>query len=411
MQQIFDQLKSLITPEMISRASATLGEHDSKVATAISTIIPGLLGKLLQKGNSSQVEGILKEAGNSNVSSELGNIFSCNTVPDQQNIGDKFLDAIMGGKTNEFTSAVSSHSGIAPSNANKLTNMVATATAGFLGDKLTSGNMTLSGLLSELNKEKGSIMNALPSALIGTLGLSSILGPNRTVGTTKNTGKKKGYGWVIWLVLIIVLLLLIIFGWRSCRNRNMNDTVNNMADRTSEYVDTMSNRTSRAVASVTNRTEKEIRLPNNTTIQGYQGGMEEKMIDYINSNDYKNATTTDDLRRRWFEFEDIDFAHGSATELSEGSQRHLNNIVAIMKAYPNTRIRIAGYADKTGTEQVNQNISEQRANHIKSILVKGGINAQRISTEGFGDEYATRPASASDADRAVDRDIAFRFVK
>ena len=46
-----------------------------------------------------------------------------------------------------------------------------------------------------------------------------------------------------------------------------------------------------------------------------------------------------------------------------------------------------------------------------SILVKDGIPADRISTEGFGKEFATVPADATAAQRAVDRSIAMRFTK
>jgi len=103
--------------------------------------------------------------------------------------------------------------------------------------------------------------------------------------------------------------------------------------------------------------------------------------------------------------------HDSETALAGNSMEQLDNIAAILKNYPDVRIRIGGFADKTGTRAVNYEISKKRAEYIKSILVKDGIPADRISTEGFGKEFATVPADATAAQRAVDRSIAMRFTK
>jgi len=44
MLRIFDSLKSLISPELVSKASAMLGEDGAKVSSAISPVIASLLG-------------------------------------------------------------------------------------------------------------------------------------------------------------------------------------------------------------------------------------------------------------------------------------------------------------------------------------------------------------------------------
>ena len=75
------------------------------------------------------------------------------------------------------------------------------------------------------------------------------------------------------------------------------------------------------------------------------------------------------------------------------------------------KIEIGCSADKKGGKVVNDEISEQRAKYSRSVFVKNGIDAKRVSTEGFGKEFATVPANASDAARAIDRSIALRFDK
>jgi outer membrane beta-barrel protein len=75
----------------------------------------------------------------------------------------------------------------------------------------------------------------------------------------------------------------------------------------------------------------------------------------------------------------------NSAEISEDGKTILNNNATAMKANPNLVIRVAGYTSAAGTEEYNQKLSERRAKSVKDYLVKtGGINANRISTIGYG---------------------------
>lgn len=63
----------------------------------------------------------------------------------------------------------------------------------------------------------------------------------------------------------------------------------------------------------------------------------------------------------------------------------LNQLAAELKARPTLKLRVSGHTDKIGEPQKNQILSVQRAEAVKSYLVKSGIVAARISTTGFGD--------------------------
>lgn len=86
--------------------------------------------------------------------------------------------------------------------------------------------------------------------------------------------------------------------------------------------------------------------------------------------------------------------------------------MTILKAYPDAKIKIGGYTDKTGNEDNNKKISQLRADFIKSELTKkADIGKQVISAEGYGSEFAKVPAEASDEERSIDRKMAIRFTK
>ncbi len=72
----------------------------------------------------------------------------------------------------------------------------------------------------------------------------------------------------------------------------------------------------------------------------------------------------------------------------------LNQIVDMMKAHTDLKILVEGHTDNTGDAAQNQTLSEQRAAAVvKYVTTKGGIDAGRLQSEGFG---PTKPAKPND---------------
>lgn len=87
--------------------------------------------------------------------------------------------------------------------------------------------------------------------------------------------------------------------------------------------------------------------------------------------------------------EDSHFDHDSAA-LNKNGETILNYNAKILKENPKMKIRIAGYASASGTQEYNQKLSERRATSVKNYLVKeGGIAPERLFKIGYGE---TRPA-------------------
>jgi outer membrane protein OmpA-like peptidoglycan-associated protein len=49
-------------------------------------------------------------------------------------------------------------------------------------------------------------------------------------------------------------------------------------------------------------------------------------------------------------------------------------------------VRIEGYTDSTGSADYNLGLSDRRANAVRSSLLDMGINSDRITTRGYGQE-------------------------
>ena len=63
----------------------------------------------------------------------------------------------------------------------------------------------------------------------------------------------------------------------------------------------------------------------------------------------------------------------------------LDRLVAFMNENKDKKVNLAGHTDNIGTEAYNQRLSERRANSARDYLVKRGVDASRVSSQGFGE--------------------------
>jgi OmpA-OmpF porin, OOP family len=82
--------------------------------------------------------------------------------------------------------------------------------------------------------------------------------------------------------------------------------------------------------------------------------------------------------------QNIYFATGKATLLSK-SFKGLNDVAQILKDNPDTKMSIDGHTDNTGSDALNQKLSESRAAAVKSYLVKRGVDESRLVSTGYGE--------------------------
>jgi outer membrane protein OmpA-like peptidoglycan-associated protein len=76
----------------------------------------------------------------------------------------------------------------------------------------------------------------------------------------------------------------------------------------------------------------------------------------------------------------------------------------------NTVVVIAeGHTDATGSAAYNQKLSERRADAVRRYLVNGGIGAERIQTEGFGESRPVASNETADG-RAQNRRVELRIL-
>lgn len=398
----YESLKESISPQMLKTAAATLREDEKGVASAVAVLLPSLLVRFMDQGETARVNETIREAGNAELFDRRAEIFAGHGIDGGMNLGERFENELVGAENKAYPNAVAAESGISAASADRLSGWVAAVIAGYVGHKIVRNNLSMSAVMAGLRQERGSVVKEIPVKVGRAAGISGMCSSSAPVAG--RDGKKNN--WLVWLIIVLIVVIIVFLSIRSC-NRNGGGEVVAVTENVTVVPTAPAAQTAAAKEGLT---FVEHKLPDGRTIRVAEGGCEDCMLKYLQSDAYRKATN-EELSKNWIQFDKIDFMHDSETALAGNSMEQLDNIAAILKNYPDVRIRIGGFADKTGTRAVNCEISKKRAEYIKSILVKDGIPADRISTEGFGKEFATVPADATAAQRAVDRSIAMRFTK
>ncbi len=399
MAKIYESVSSLIKPELIAMAATTLNETEQKISAGADIILPSLLARALKKGDTPEIRDIVEEAGKLGMHEEYGRIWEGDGIFDGKNIGVRLENQLIGVENPRFYATVAARSGLRKEHANRLTNWIAGTVAAYLGEKAAHGRLYVD-MLADLAVEKEELRRDIPSTVVDELGLASTLGITAKSGAASEKNKKS-WEWLLWLALIILILMIFLW-WRSCdRKKNAEETLV----------------LTEQVVEVPQADKPEARVPaeKKRTLGGEAVTVCEEaqctdLEAYLDSDRFRNAAEAQ-LKTVWFEFPGIGFEHNSAADLTAGAEKQVRDLAAILKKYPDVKVRIGAFADKTGTHAVNFAISEKRAANIAAAFEKAGIDKARISTEGFGEGFAQVAESATDAQRAPDRDIALRFTK
>lgn len=151
----------------------------------------------------------------------------------------------------------------------------------------------------------------------------------------------------------------------------------------------------------------DLNLPNGTKLNVGENSSENKFYKQLND---ANFAISSDKTQGWITLDRVYFASGKS-ELTRTSDTQIKNIVEILKAFPNATIKVGGYTDNTGGNDVNMKVSGERAKTVADKIIAGGIDASRLESEGYGAQHFVCPANDTKECQAQNRRVDIRITK
>ncbi|WP_294210059.1 OmpA family protein [uncultured Chryseobacterium sp.] len=104
----------------------------------------------------------------------------------------------------------------------------------------------------------------------------------------------------------------------------------------------------------------------------------------------------------------VNFAFDSS-DLTAAAKTNLDKLAQVLVNNPDTNINIYGHTDSKGSDSYNMNLSERRANSVKSYLMGKGIASSRLFAKGEGESMPVA-SNDTDAGRAKNRRVEFAIT-
>ena len=99
----------------------------------------------------------------------------------------------------------------------------------------------------------------------------------------------------------------------------------------------------------------------------------------------------------------VNFKYDSA-ELTPDSLQSLNNVATTLLSNSGPILEVGGHASAEGDDAYNLDLSARRAKSVRNYLVARGINAQRLTSRGYG-EAQPLVKNTTESGRSVNRRV------
>jgi outer membrane protein OmpA-like peptidoglycan-associated protein len=106
---------------------------------------------------------------------------------------------------------------------------------------------------------------------------------------------------------------------------------------------------------------------------------------------------------------DVLFDTGKST-LKPGAYSTIDRLAAMLKEAPDRKVQVEGHTDSVGSDELNQTLSQQRADSVAAALMQRGVASDQISARGKGEGF---PVASNDnaAGRQQNRRVEMIFTE
>ena len=409
---LLDLVKDQITSSLATQASSFLGESESSVTSAMSGMLPTILGSLVQKtATPTGAQNMMDLIDGLDLNS-LGNIAGIfsegpSSVNNLLSIGGNISKVLFGDKETNVVDTLSGLSGLGSGSTSTLLKTATPFIVSLVGSHVKGKGASF--LTSLLGSQSSYLKNLIPadvSNLIGFNDLDSNINPPMTTPINPTATSNGESSWLKWLLpALLALSVLYYLGTKGCAKK-----VSESTDEIITAIDSSAIKATDAMGSAVDSMGAAVgklfsyKLPSGFELaNASEGGIENNLITFI-----EDANRVVD-KETWFDFDHLLFDTGKAT-LQPESQVQLQNVAEILKAFPKVNLKIGGYTDNQGDPKANLRLSVDRAHNVKNELIKLGIDANRLEADGYGDKHPIGD-NATEEGRQKNRRISVRVTQ
>ena len=411
---VIEILKTLITPNMLNTVGPALGLPGDAAGRGLSELVGQYLSALVQQSGDRETMANVADMANA-VTRDTSGINDVKTllaggIPSTMAVlaGNRLMGSLFGVWQSSVVHKVAGALGFAPAASSSLFNLAAPLVLSALSKRL-GGAVTGSALAGLLTKESGSLLGGLgslasglatPAKAAAAVAPAAVARPAPVAAAPAAAARPREerdtglFASFLWL-----LLPLAFIGWLAWQKLNEQSAETPAPPPAAEVAPAPA--VEPAPAAVVAEPSPpsiqlgRIALASGTEIEAAADGVEMKIVNFIND---PNATIDKNV---WFDFDRLSYETGSSNLTAE-SKAQVDNIVAILNAYPTVKIKVGGYTDNVGDPQANLDLSGVRATRVMEAIVAAGIAADRVEAEGYGDQYPIAD-NATEEGRAQNR--------
>jgi OOP family OmpA-OmpF porin len=386
-EAILNLLTRQVTSSLAERLGVSAPDVQMGIGSSVAALLAGIASRTGDSGFVSQVFQMVKAADTQNILDTLPNLASGAAASSRAvELGSRLSSLLLRGQQSHVEELIGLQSVLAAGAGREFMTLAAPLTAGFLGHEIRGTGLTPSAFADMMRREAAKIQGFLPLGFPRALSPVPIPGTSTTAAATagESIGRKVGYT-LIGLLLLALIAWLVSRGWSNPAPAAPAGEVGPAAPALGllgEFIP--------------------VKLPDGTDLNIPSLGIENSLLNFIEDRSSPVDKST------WFDFDRLTFDTGKAT-LQDSSTEQLQNIAAILKAYPKVKVKIGGYTDDTGNKEANLRLAQDRASNVMRELVQRGVDASRLAAEGYGEEHAVGDNSTFEG-RQKNRRIALRVT-
>ncbi|MCU0954999.1 MAG: OmpA family protein [Hyphomicrobium sp.] len=396
---VVEILKSLVTPSLLNTVGSATGLPNDLAGRGLGELAGQYLGALVHQAGDRDTMANVAEMANA-VSRDTSGIndikgLLAGGIPSTMAVlaGNRLMGSLFGVWQSSVVHKIAGSLGVAPAASSSLFNLAAPLVLSAISKRL-GGALTGPALAGLLNQERNALLGGLGSLASGAVAAAKSApaavakvapaAAPAAVAAAASAARHSDRDTGLFASFLWLLLPLAFIGWLAWQKLNEPPAEPPPAAAPAAEAPAapapVAAEPAPAAAPAPAPALARIALANGAEINATAEGVETKLINFIND---QNAEIDKSI---WFNFDRLTFETGSSNIAAE-SKEQIDNIVAILNAYPAVKIKIGGYTDNVGDPQANLDLSGVRATKVMETIVAAGVAADRVEAEGYGDQF------------------------